>query len=90
MCRLHMWIIYRLWGFLLLKPALGVLQIPAQSPATQSRSLAAKYTSTPLYRRDNKRWSADFPVCPLTRNGSETQKRNIRQTEDALQGESDN
>lgn len=30
-----MWIIYRLWGFLLLKPALGVLQIPAQSIATQ-------------------------------------------------------
>ena len=42
MCSLHMWIIYRLWGFLLLKPALGVLQIPAQSIATQSRLLSAE------------------------------------------------
>lgn len=48
MCSLHMWIIYRLWGFLLLKPALGVLQIPAQSIATQSSLFCADSLAAPF------------------------------------------
>lgn len=43
-----MWIIYKLWGFLLLKPALGVLQIPAQSIATQSSLLSAESLTAPF------------------------------------------
>lgn len=65
MCCLHMWIIYRLWGFLLLKPALGVSQIPAQSTATQSRPLSAKSHTTPLYHCHNKQYSPDSPISPL-------------------------
>lgn len=53
-----MWIIYRLWGFLLLKPALGVLQIPAQSVATQRSLLSAPnpslHRSRTLYDRKKK------------------------------------
>lgn len=50
-----MWIIYRLWGFLLLKPALGVLQIPAQSIATQSSLLSAESLTAPLSHYDKKK-----------------------------------
>lgn len=60
MCSLHMWIIYRLWGFLLLKPALGVLQIPAQSIATQSSLLSAESLTVLRCHYDKKQQSLDI------------------------------
>lgn len=54
-----MWIIYRLWVFLLLKPALGVLQIPAQSVATQSSLFSYEFISAP------------FPTVTTTRHVSD-------------------
>lgn len=66
MCSLHMWIIYRLWGFLLLKPALGVLQIPAQSIATQSSLLSAESLTASLSHYDKKKQSLEiFSPPPL-------------------------
>lgn len=64
-----MWIIYRLWGFLLLKPALGVLQIPAQSTATQSSLLSAESlthcTSFTLWpKNDTLQLLYPSPLCP--------------------------
>lgn len=72
-----MWIIYRLWGFLLLKPALGVLQIPAQSIATQSSLLSAESLTAPLSHYDKKKstvWKKSFPpplyATLLTKNNN--------------------
>ena len=57
-----MWIIYRLWGFLLLKPALGVLQIPAQSIATQSSLYSAESLTAPFPTVKKKKKTDIFQI----------------------------
>lgn len=60
-----MWIIYRLWGFLLLKPALGVLQIPAQSIATQSSLLSVESLTAPFPTMTKNRHISDISLSAL-------------------------